>query len=397
MGEEVLEQYVELVKGENWHDAFVRWSFLAYASACLGRRVYLRNGTDYEYPTIYVMFVGPPSAKKTSTAKAPVELFHPLQQNKPFIAADVMTPAAWIQELKEAEERIGTVDEHAPIYILSKEFSSILRDIGGGSPLDLLLSFFDSRAPGQIFRKRTVSSGVVEIKNPAVTVLGCTTPAGLYDSEIMRAGSTGFISRFIIVAHPRFVRGSFNRPDVSLNARLDFAKFFDELCTMRGEIMMDQGATDFARGVYEEINAAYEKKDLPTYIEEYYGRKLTQVYKVGMIFACMRKSRVINRQDLEQAYDIITKTEENFSYMFTKRVSYQDEAILARINDTFARKGSVLTEGQFFSGLNKDSVIPMSHELSSVLESAIRSGDLERVEVDGKIVYIKKGNLHEKA
>jgi len=385
----LLDRYVQLVKGENWHEPFVRWSFIAYLSSLMGRKVYMRMGTDYEYPTIYVILVGPPSSKKTSTAKAPKELFYRHQQNRQIIAADVMTPAAWIEELKDAEDKIGKADLHSPLYIMSKEFSTVLRDIGGGSPLDLLLSFYDSRAPGEVFRKRTIGSGVVEVLNPAVTILGCTTPDGLRDSGILRAGNTGFISRFIVVAHRKHVNGSFRRPSISDRECNLMAMELDEIANIRGEMLMDESAIEEAGKIYEEINAK-QQDVLSNAASEYFGRKLTQIYKVSMIFAALRKSRVIVRSDIVKAYDEITALEPTMSYMLKPQTQFQDPDLPSKITEALETYSAPISEGELLHFLNRQGVISKDDFYDGILRSMLES-DIIRVTIQNGVPHFVKG------
>lgn len=386
----MLEKYVELVKGENWHEPFVRWSFITYVSALLQRKVFLRLGTDYEYPTIYTMFVAPSAAKKTSAAKAPKELFYKYQQNRPVIAADMMTPAAWCLELKDAEDKQGKIDNQAPLYIMSKEFSTVLRDIGGGSPLDLLLSFYDSRAPGEVFRKRTVGGGVLDILNPAVTILGCTTPDGLYDSEIMKSGSTGFVSRFIIVAHPHHVDGSFNRPKINEQTCLEFAALLDEIADLRGEMHLTAEALSFAEYVFNDTNDRLRRGVKNKYYEEYYGRKLTQVYKLGMIFACLRKSKVVELADMKKGFDMLTETEKTFGYMFAPRVIQNDPNLAQKITQAIVSKGA-LTKPELIREINQTGIQPVGAYFEEVLASMKADNIAEQTAGDGEVFYgIKK-------
>jgi len=388
---DLIDRYIDLVKGENWHEPFVRWSFITYLSSLIGRKLYLRMGTDYEYPTIYVILVGPPSSKKTSTAKAPKELFYRHQINKQVIAADVMTPAAWIDELKDAEDKIGKVDMHSPLYIMSKEFSTVLRDIGGGSPLDLLLSFYDSRAPGEVFRKRTISAGVVEVLNPAVTILGCTTPDGLKDSGILNAGNTGFISRFICVAHPKHVDGAFKRPLIPEKVCNLMAMELDEIAGMRGEMLLDPAAEEEAGKIYNEINEI-QREPQTNARSEYFGRKLTQVYKVSMIFAAIRKSRVICREDIQRAYTYLTALEPTMSYMLKPQIIVQDAELSNRIGTALAAVDRAITESELLKILNKTSVVPYNDYYISVMNSLSSSGMIIR-EIQNGHVMLKLGNF----
>lgn len=387
----LLEDYVKFVSSECWYEPFVRWSFLAYASANLARKVYVREGTDYEYPTIYVLFVGPPSAKKSSTAKAPVELFFNYQNSPPHLAPDVMTPAAWFLELNDAKEKEGKLDQQSPMFILSKEVSNILRDIGGGSPLDILLSFFDSRAPGVNFTKRIASmSDPIVLPNPAVTFLGCTTPDGLRYSEVLAAGNTGFISRFITVCMPRFVKGTFRRPALDKNISVEFAAYFDRLAGMRGEMHFTEEAMSLREQIWEECNKKQENPMITQIQEEYWGRKHTQVNKVAMIFACLRHSMQISADDVRKAYDMVTATEQNHAYILPKPVDLKNERLASAFVSCLGRFKDGISEKELREYLTKDEVRPMDTNFEHILNATLISEGVCTELRDGVQYFVKK-------
>lgn len=386
----MIDSYVELVRGECLYEPFVRWSFLSYISACMGRRVYLRMGARYEYPTTYTMLVGPPSSKKTSSASLPKDLFFRHQTNRPHMAADVLTPASWFKELEDAEKEIGKPDNHAPLFILSKEFSTVLNDIGGGSPLAVLLSFYDNRVPGETYKKRTIHDGVAEIKNPAVTILGCTTPDSLYSSEVLKAGNTGLISRFIIVVQPKFVRGKYRSPRIDENRCLEFAANLDRIAELRGEMTMSPEAWEYGEAIFNEIAEKAETGLLTMAQEEYYGRKTSQVHKVGMLFTAMRHSMRVEKKDLEQAYAMVTATEKNLDFLFAPKVMHNDANLGRKIEIILSRTGGIVDEATLFQQLNAEGIQPISSFFQQVLQSLERSGKIGIERHENRTLYTKK-------
>ncbi len=388
----MLERWRDLVRAEQWYAPFVDWSFLAYVSACAARRVWLVRGSDYEYPTVYVMFVGAPSSKKTSAAKAPLDLIGKLQKHRPFVAADVLTPAAWILEMQDSAAALEEDPPQAPLFVLGREFSTVLRDIGGGSPLDLLLSLYDGRATGATFKKRTISGGIVELPNPAVTVLGCTTIDGLAHSRILDAGFTGFISRFITVYCGVPVPGVFDRQPQNVAACVELAGALDRISLLKGPMHLSAGALDCLRQAWEVASEEAKRADLPTWREEYLGRKLTQITKVAMLFALMRFSMQLEAADVEQAQALIEATESGLSRVYARRVSYKDAAIESRVLDAFARGGPVQTEREFLKNLSRNAIVPMDSDLVNVLDALERSGDITVTRATNGKTFEKKGS-----
>lgn len=310
----LLDQYVELVREEKWDAEYVKWSFLAFLAALVGRRVWVKRGIEYEYPSLYIMFVGPPASKKTSTAKAPVSIFAPLLDHTLNLSPDLMTPAAWLVSLmnfsKESNDKNQT-----PIFMLVKEFITILRDIGGGSPLDLLLALYDSRHPGEPFEKHTISGGHISIPNPAVTVLGCTTRDALFESKLLQVGNTGFLSRFLVVFRDTSVKGVYRRPALDMIAVNKMHARLNWIAKLGGEIKVSREAESVLEQKFEDI-AMETELECRLFESEFLARKFSHVMKVGMLLALAHGRTEITSKDVEHAYAMVSDLKKSVMNLF---------------------------------------------------------------------------------
>lgn len=386
----LVDQYVELVRPQGWEESLVRWSFITYVSACLARKVWLEEGTEYIYPNIYVMFVGPPSAKKTTVAKAPKHLFAYTQANPPKFSSEQMSPAAWFKDLEDSYKEGGSNFEQSPLYMLIGEFNTLLNDIGGGSPMDLLLSFYDFRRPGEAFVKRTIKDGKQNCINPAVTILGCTTPAGLRSSKMIQFDSQGFVSRFITVAHPKFVRGVAKRPLISEAKRKPFIEEMDRISMMWGHFRMSEQADARYEQIFNEVNDQQEAHTGTGPFAEYLARKSVQIKKVAILFAAMRSNeQIIRVEDIDEAYRHISATEANFHYAFSPMVKYKDPGTAQQILEQFYYKpimsASELHERLYAAG----TVLSINGDTKGIMDSLVTSGKLKLIRKDGAVFYEK--------
>ena len=86
--------------------------------------------------------------------------------------------------------------------IFASELSFWIRDIGGGSLFDALLRLFDQgalRMNKNVLGRGTKKHGNIEVTNPSLSILGCTTPAFLSKDFKTDAAAKGLASRFIFV------------------------------------------------------------------------------------------------------------------------------------------------------------------------------------------------------
>jgi len=310
----LLSQYVELVKREKWDEDFVRWSFIAFLGALLGRRVFAKSGMEYEYPTLYIMFVGPPASKKSSVAKAPVSIFSKLLHHELNLSPDIMTPAAWLVSLLKYSD--GSTDKlQTPIFMLVKEFITILRDIGGGSPLDLLLALYDTRLPGEPFEKHTISGGHITIPNPAVTVLGCTTRDALMETKLLQVGNTGFLSRFLPVFRDTSVRGVYKRPELDTILVNKMLPRLQWIASLRGEVKIHPSADKVLEEKFDLIAEETETENR-LFESEFLARKFPHVVKVSMILALSKGRMEILPQDVEEAYAMVSDLKRSVMNLF---------------------------------------------------------------------------------
>lgn len=225
-----------------------------------------------------------------------------------------MTPAAWLVSLMKFSEESSDKNQ-TPIFMLVKEFITILRDIGGGSPLDLLLALYDSRYPGEAFEKHTISGGHISIPNPAVTVLGCTTRDALFESKLLQVGNTGFLSRFLVVFRDTSVKGVYRRPALDMIAVNKMHARLQWIAKLGGEIKVSSEAESVLEQKFEDI-AAETELECRLFESEFLARKFSHVMKVGMLLALARGRTLILPRDVEHAYTMVSDLKKSVMNLF---------------------------------------------------------------------------------
>jgi hypothetical protein len=388
--ENLLSGYLDFVADYKFSAIYNKWAFLAAVSACLERKCWLdENALGFLYPNLYVVFVGPPASRKTTTAKVPVYQFLKKMENGPILCSNQLTPASLIDELKDAGA-IRYEHKTSPLFVLAGEFGVWFKDIGGGSMFDLLLEFYDSRMPGEIWQKNTKKWGKQEMPNPALTLLGCTTPKEIIQSRVMETAGIGFTSRVIFVCEPRFIPGCAKFPPLNgVLAKRILAEFY-RINAIAGPFALGEGTEAAIEGVMNRTNAWMEENPGTTIMANYMARKPVQVRKVAMLLSAMRDSRrIIRVEDIQMAEALMLETEPTLPTAFGLQIHYNDPGLSSKILDKLQVKP--LTEKQILSAFFMDGQSVPSEEFDSSIKFMVKSGGviIKKLE-NGEVTYAKK-------
>lgn len=391
----MLTTYERLVEDYQFSDIFVKWSFLAGVSACLERRCWVdRNALGYVYPNMYVMLVGAPATFKTTTAKVVIDTFLKTlpEEARPIMCANQITPAALIKRLKDAEGHPRLMSHGcSPLFVFSGEFQVFLNDIGGGSVISLLLDMFDKRRPGELWKKDTVMHSEEAMKNPALTVLGCTTNEHLAESKLLKLAGTGFTSRFIIVHEPRRSVGTDIFPALQPVTVQRMQQEFQRIMQIAGPFKLTSHADLELSRIIRNGRKWVNENPGGILMESYMIRKWEQVLKVAMCLSAMRSNdRTVTDEDVKRGEALMTELEPELTEAFGMQIIYNDPSLANKILQKIKRgdrvKHSELKKAFEHSGQH----VPADKQFDGVIRGLMES-KLLRIETDGnELVYVRE-------
>jgi energy-coupling factor transporter ATP-binding protein EcfA2 len=314
-----LESFVEFCSDLESPPQYHVWSGLTILSAALQKKVWLRNVKFALYPHIYVFIVGPPGAGKTAAANIGVKMLK--EATAVRICADRLTPEALLQELAEAHEMYPVGEEflsQSPLLAYCEELSVFLGDMLTNTQLlAQLTSFYDAKE-GR-FTYRTKTAGRVEIDDPCLVWLGCTTPEWIQKSISPLLIGGGLTSRIIIIydatmgpASP-WPGGWEGMETVNMEQEELRTHLIHDLEIIHG---LYGGFRFASKEVYEAFEAWYKKVfDKPEFSDERlqgYGtrKRREHVLKISMLLsAAHSNSLLLEREHIQAALALLAAAE----------------------------------------------------------------------------------------
>lgn len=320
-----LQTYLEYVEDTETPRIMHVWAALSGAGACLGRRVQLPFGITDIYANMFVLLVGPPGMRKSTainlmqkrlrkstnirfapedTAGARQGLIIAIENKDEDVDADdkakldAAAATLNLEELNGYHLTIDNRDAHV-MFAVASEFSSFI----GHNAIDMV-TFLNKMWDGEDYDYKIRTNRHL-LHKPLLSIIGGTTPTNISDSLPASAIGHGFTSRIILV-HANKKYKKVPRPKV-LDRTIEKAidDTFGFLAhTFDGDVTETAGAKEIIDSLYDvEI-----KLNDPRFIY-YLDRRQQHLLKLSLILAACRRSKKIEKADVEEANLILTYTE----------------------------------------------------------------------------------------
>lgn len=325
-----LNDYMEMVEDTESPRLFHVWSALYALGAAMGRRCWLPTGVGNIYGNQYILLVGAPATKKstsigfvkrllnngTQVRIAPndtaghrqglVRAMHQEAPSEESIAemskalGDVGL-AGLTDEQILSSEKIDTVqaeDKHH-MAVLASEFTGFI-----GQSNKEMLDFLTQMWDGEDYQYMT-KGGEVIMNNPLLAVLGGTTPTSIASAMPATAGGQGFLSRMILVYGSQKYKSipwpTF--PPLELVGKVE-SVISHVYHQFNGAFSQTEEAKQYAASLYE-----YDIDVNDSRFVHYADRRFIHLIKTAMAVAASRKSTTIQVDDYKDAHSILRATE----------------------------------------------------------------------------------------
>jgi hypothetical protein len=368
-----LKAYMNFTRASESPDAFHFWTGVGTIAGALRRRVWLDMRHFQWTPNFYIILVGPPGiATKSTTVRIGTSLLE--QVDGIHFGPQSMTWQSLTQTLEQSVEYVKYYDfagveqlqAMSPVTCSIPELGTFLK-MDDTALVDVLIAMWD----GQIenWGHRTKTSGNIEIKNPWLNILACTTPSWLEQNFPTAMIGGGLTSRIM------FIYGDKKRhlvayPDTQILAQ-DYATQKDALvqdlkriALLSGNYMLTPDARRWGEDWYERLWRTRPADMANDRYSGYLSRKQTHIHKLAIVLAASQRDQLlIEEADLIEADALLTIIEPHMIKVF-ESVGVVDESkhianILAHVkaykwiegNDLFNFLRNNMTERDFKNAL----------------------------------------------
>lgn len=316
-------------------DAFHFWTGVGAIAGALRRRVWLDMRHFQWTPNFYIILVGPPGiAAKSTSIRIGLDLLQAVDGIK--FGPQSMTWQSLTKSLEEAVEYVKYFDTKgdeqliamSPLTCGVPELGTFLK-MEDTALIDVLISMWDGQI--ETWGHKTKSSGNIEIKNPWLNVLACTTPAWLEQNFPTAMIGGGLTSRIM------FIYGDKKRhlvayPDAQIPEadyvayRTSLVEDLKRIALLSGGYILSPSARRWGEDWYARLWANRPADMANDRYSGYLSRKQTHIHKLAIALAASQRDKlVIEEPDLVEADALLTTIEPHMIKVF-ESVGVVDES-----------------------------------------------------------------------
>ena len=390
-----LKAYADFTRDNESPTSFHFWTGVSTIAGVLRRRVWIDMRKFVWTPNFYIILVAPAGIAAKSTS---VGIGYRLLSRIPGVnfGPESLTWQALADSLYLATEGVKYTGSDGLEHIKSQSAITVfISELGTFLPVDddKFISFLIRVWDGQedTFQHKTRTSGTVDVLNPWLNIIGCTTPSWLATNfkETMIGG--GLTSRII------FVHGESKRmfipypdevvtPDEYHRIEQDLTDDLRAISQLSGEYNLSSDARIWGRDWYQRLwNSPRPAHMASERYSGYIARKQTHIHKLAMVLAAAKREKlIIEKEDLEEAEVGINGIEPDMIRVFNS-IGLDKEA---------ARSREIVSIVHTYGWIGNDALYHLCmntmalKDFDSAVTSALRGGILDVQSRGGKPGYV---------
>lgn len=305
-----------------------RWCWLGTIGAALGRKVYIPHGHFRIFPNLYIMLLGEPATRKSTSIKLAKKLFSTTTFEN--FSADKTTKEKFLLDLEgitldedaepstKSKPKYDTVTADAlwgssredkdprEVFIVADEFN----EFAGPGNLDFyttLGNLWDFDDPQKSFTQRLKNSKSVSIFQPTISILSGNTPELFARAFPPEAIGSGFLSRLLLIHGERSGRRITFPPPPDKELGAGLSSYLQKLISIESHELEKSAAAS------ELLHQIYQREDelvvTDVRFKAYNQRRFTQLQKLCVILAAGQFRKIVSEVDVLQANTILTHAE----------------------------------------------------------------------------------------
>lgn len=327
----IMSQYLAFTQDTESPKQFHRWAIISAVAAKLGRNIHIPFGHGNIYPNMYVMLVGVPAARKSTSIKISQKLVassgyqnfaftkssrekflmdfeigfqNVSQMEKTDVAAILAKELTPLDMMALMDQPSFPTDPCSEVFVCCDEFVDFIgqKNINFINTLTTLWDNLDN------YPERLKNSKSVNIKRPTINLLGGITPVSFSTAMPAEVVGQGFMSRVLLVyAEPNKRKITFPKlPDETLKEKL--SQLLRRVGQLRGQCTLKPDAASLIDAIYQGYH------NIPDVRLQYYcARRLDHLLKLCMTIAAMHNTLLISKDHVIEANTILVHTENYMS------------------------------------------------------------------------------------
>jgi len=364
---------------------FNRWSPIACIGALLSRQCWLEHGHWIYYPNMYIMLVGEPAARKTTSITLGKKLLRGAGYTR--FAADRTSKERFLKDLTPGEEIDNRsleelielpIDEPSDRFIVADEFL----DFVGKHNLEfltILAKLWDS--PDE-YRHPKITGASIVITKPTVSILAGSQPDMIYSVFPPEAIGQGIMSRFIMVfSQSTGIKIDFPDAPNTLTIKLLTDRLREIKTHVIGAITLSKSARLILGQMYNDAVGVDDFR-----FKHYNNRRFIHLLKLSMIFAAMDCRTVISVEDAINANTLLFATENRMPRALGEFGSSRNSVVANKVIQILAHYNAPVGIRMLFKQLANE--VDNYNHLVETLEGMIQSEKIKSIHIDKKQGYV---------
>lgn len=344
-----LKTFMTVYGNSEAPEKFVYWTGLATIGAALQRNVCFNQVKFRLYPHLYLILVGPPAVKKTTSIHYGVDRLRKV--NGIHIGQSSVTWQFLVDEMLKiqtvsAEEMARTgqaVRDSCPIVLPAGELGTLI-DFEERASIDFFVTAWDSP---DTFEKGTRLMGVQSINGPCPSILAATTPQWIKDNVKGGHRGGGFISRCIMPYADRPSRIIAYPADHLEENHYDLVSYLEHdlalINAIRGEYTLTPEAKAYGTEWYKAQSDDMTRKAVKADSDNWAHRKYVHIHKIIMsLTAAYTDDLVVTLDTMKEAIKRIDELHDDFNRVFALLDDRKETRCVQDIESFIQDSGSIL-------------------------------------------------------
>lgn len=381
-----LSAYIHFTRDSEAPDDLHFWTGVSTIAGALRRRVWIDMRKYQWSPNFYILFVGPPGiVTKSTTINTGYNLLEKIEGV--HFGPESITWQALGKDFEAAIEHVDYVDPTgAGVAVAMSCLTISVSELGtflnmeDSKMVSFLIEMWDSK--NRPFTHRTVTSSQIEIRNPWLNIIACTTPSWLRDNFPDGAIHGGLTSRMIFV-YANKKRKLIAYPDEEIPAQEYYRteqkliQDLTEIASMTGPMQLSQDAREWGHKWYaNHWNGARPIEMASDRYEGYLSRKQAHIHKLAIVLSAARSNKlIIEKDDLVEAEAILNATEPKMIHAF-ESIGLVDESRKVHEIISFVRAHKSLTSSELWTMCSNTMEMK---DFKEAIVAAVESGRLIKV------------------